>query len=337
MPFINAFKNINVLVIGEAILDSYLEGFSDRLCQEAPVPIVTLTHRQNVPGGAANTALNVRTLGANVRFLSVIGDDLEGNILRQALLEQGVSQEYILRQRLRRTLAKHRVISAGQILVRFDQGSTNAIDLEIEQRLIKDLHKLFPQSDVVIISDYGYGILTPNLIEAIANLQQNFPKTLVVDSKNLAAYRKIGVTAVKPNYQETMRLLGETELPENQSRISYILQNRKQILDITGAKIAAVTLDSDGALIFAQGNSPYRTFAQPINHANVTGAGDTFISALALALASGNSANVAAEIASMAAAIVVAKQGTATCSFAELQQQLFSNLNKMKKTPLEVA
>ncbi|MFB2879371.1 bifunctional heptose 7-phosphate kinase/heptose 1-phosphate adenyltransferase [Floridanema aerugineum] len=337
MPLINAFKNLNVLVIGEAILDSYLEGFSDRLCQEAPVPVVTLTHRQNVPGGAANTAVNVRTLGANVRFISVIGDDLEGNILRQALLEHGVSQEYILRQRLRRTLAKHRVISAGQILVRFDQGSTNAIDLEIEQRLINDLHKLFPQSDVVIISDYGYGILTPNVIEAIANLQQNFPKTLVVDSKNLAAYRKVGVTAVKPNYQETMRLLGETELPENQSRISYILQNRKQILDITGAKIAAVTLDSDGALIFTQGNSPYRTFAQPINHANVTGAGDTFISALSLALASGNAVNVAAEIASMAAAIVVAKQGTATCYFAELQQHLSSNLNRMKKTPLEVA
>jgi D-beta-D-heptose 7-phosphate kinase / D-beta-D-heptose 1-phosphate adenosyltransferase len=324
---IDAFTGLNVVVIGDAMLDSYLEGSTERLCQEAPVPVVTLSNRKNIPGGAANTAVNIRSLGGQVTFLSVIGDDLEGKILQQALEERGVSTDYILTQAQRQTLAKHRVIASGQMLVRFDQGSTHAIDAETEQALIDSLTLLYLNCDGVVISDYGYGILTPRIIQAIAQLQSSTPRLLVADSKNLAAYRHIGLTAVKPNYHETMRLLG---LPEQRldttstdnTRADRICLYGEEVLDITGAQIAAVTLDTEGAVIFERDSLPYRTYAQPTAHSRATGAGDTFVSALTLALAAGATTSAAAELASAAAAVIVAKEGTAACSVEELQAHI---------------
>lgn len=320
---IDAFTGLNVVVIGDAMLDSYLEGSTARLCQEAPVPVVTLSNRKNSPGGAANTAVNLRSLGGQVTFLSVVGNDLEGKLLREALEERGVSTERILTQTQRQTLAKHRVIASGQMLVRFDQGSTHSIDAETEQALIDSLTLLYPSCDAVIISDYGYGILTPRVIEAIANLQSSTPRLLVADSKNLAAYRHVGVTAVKPNYHEAMRLLNLPErrdaLSEGNTRAGCITLYGEEILDITGAQIAAVTLDTEGAVIFERDSLPYRTYAQPTPHARATGAGDTFISALTLALAAGATTYASAELASAAAAVIVGKEGTAACSVEELQ------------------
>lgn len=325
---IDAFTGLNVLAIGDAMLDSYLEGYTERLCQEAPVPLVNLSNRRDIPGGAANTAVNVRSLGSRVTFLSVIGGDMEGMLLRQALQERGVSTEYVMTQPLRQTLAKHRVIAGGQMLVRFDSGSTNPIDLETEQQLIDYLIDLFPRCDAVIISDYGYGILTPRVIQAIQELQSRTPRLLVVDSKNLAAYRHVGVTAVKPNYEEAIRLLGIRDQMRdaaslNSTRADRIALYGEQILHITGTQIAAVTLDTEGAVIFERGCLPYRTYAQPTAHSRATGAGDTFIGALTLALAASSTTSTAAELASAAAAVVLGKDGTAACSAQELQAHIF--------------
>lgn len=147
-----------MVVIGEAILDSYLEDTAGRLCREAPVPIVSVSSRKDVPGGAANTAANIRSLGGQVTFLSVIGDDAEGALLMQMLAESGISTECLLAQAGRRTLAKHRVIADSQMLVRFDQGDVDPIEPDTEQRVIDSLAAVFPLCDVLVISDYGYGI-----------------------------------------------------------------------------------------------------------------------------------------------------------------------------------
>lgn len=324
---IDAFTRLNVLVIGDAMLDSYLEGSTNRLCQEAPVPVVTLSLRKNIPGGAANTAVNIRSLGGQVTFLSAIGDDLEAHLLRQALEERGVSTDRILSQPQRQTLVKHRVIASGQMLLRFDQGSTNSINSETEQALIDDLTHFYSLYDAVVISDYGYGILTPRVIQAIAQLQSHTPRLLVVDSKNLAAYRHVGVTAVKPNYYEAMGLLGIRDPILDaagvcNTRADRITLYAEEILNITGAQIAAVTLDTEGAVIFERGSLPYRTYAQPTAHSRATGAGDTFVSALTLALAAGATTSTAAELASAAAVVIVNKEDTAACSVDELQAHL---------------
>lgn len=321
---LEAFRSLHVLVLGDAMLDTYLEGTSGRLCREAPVPIVSVHSRVDAAGGAANTAVNATELGSRVSFLTVIGDDLEGKRLRALLEDRGIATETVLRDPRRQTLAKRRVVAAGQLLVRFDEGSVEPIDPDVEQMLVERLETLAPECDAIIVSDYGYGVLTPRVIEALARLQAGISRLLVVDAKDPALYRQASVTAVKPNYEEAIRLLGVERLDNAHDRAEQMAQCAGELLASTGAQIAAVTLDRDGALICERGCPPYRTYALPAHDARAAGAGDTFISALALALASGEPTTAAAELASAAAAVVVSKDGTVACTASDLREYLAS-------------
>ncbi len=166
------FSSLNIIVIGEAMLDSYLKGSSDHLCYEAPVPVVAVQEQDNIPGGGANTAYNVHTLGGNVYFLSVVGNDVEGRRLVSALEDGGISTEYIYMDPMRKTMSKQRVLSENQMLVRFDQGDTSPISPQAEDYLIARLKELFNRCDAVILSDYDYGVLTPRLIQTLQELQE---------------------------------------------------------------------------------------------------------------------------------------------------------------------
>ncbi len=318
--YLEAFAGLDVLVLGEAMLDSYLEGNVGRFCQEAPVPIVSLAGRRDMPGGAANTAVNVRSLGGRVSFLSVTGDDTEGAQLRTALGARDVSTEHMVTVSGRRTLSKQRVMAGSQILLRLDQGSTDSVDTDTENALIERLAELFPRVAAVIVSDYRYGVLTPRVIRALADLQARWSRVLVSDSRRLEALRDVGATAVKPNYEEAVRLLGARALDGCRARAEGIARYGDRILELTGAQIAAVTLDSEGALVFEQGREPYRCYARASRQACVAGAGDTFVAALTLALAAGAPTASAAELASAAAAVVVGKERTAVCSAQELRE-----------------
>lgn len=320
-PVIERLPGLRALVVGDAMLDAYLRGTTDRLCREAPVPIVALSQRMNAPGGAANAAVNATALGARVRLLSAVGDDAEGQTLRAVLEDAGVTADAVLVERGRETLAKQRVIAGAQMLVRFDSGSTGPLQPSTEAAVVRRLEDLALESDAVIVSDYGYGVLGRRVRAALAALQRRAPRVVVVDSKTLAAYRSVGPTAVKPNYAEALRLVGPLAGAAGE-RCEVITGHGARLLDLTGAQIAAVTLDTDGALFFEQGRAPYRTYARPVDHSRAAGAGDTFGAALALALAAGADVPAAAEIASAAAAVVVAKDGTATCSLSELAAYL---------------
>jgi len=325
---IEAFTGLRVLVIGDAMLDSYLEGTTERLCPEAPVPVVSVRERRDAPGGAANTALNVRSLGAQVMLLGAIGDDAEGQTLATALGSEGV--EHLLGACPgRRTLAKTRVLAAAQVLVRFDRGDTTPVQDAVEEQLIDRLRDVYPECDAVIVSDYGYGVLTPRVIEALATLQRQAPRVLVGDSKCLGDYRHVGMTAVKPNYREALQLLGLPECQDRRTCVPALVGDANRLLDATGARIVALTLDTRGALIFERGQAPFRTFTQPNPQSRAAGAGDTFVSALALALATGCTTAVAAQVASAAAAVVVSKDGTACCTARELQARLAADDKRM--------
>jgi D-beta-D-heptose 7-phosphate kinase / D-beta-D-heptose 1-phosphate adenosyltransferase len=306
---LDAVTNLNIIVIGDAILDCYLEGFSDRLCREAPVPVVTVTNSEYVPGGAANTAVNVRSLGGKVTFISAIGDDGEGSLLCQALSRRSVPSKHLIVQSGRQTLAKQRVMASSQILVRFDSGTTDAIDEYTEQALIDELERRYPECDGAIVSDYGYGILTERVIDKLSQLQARHKRVLVVDAKNLAAYRHIPPLKVGSNVK---------------SRIEQILPYGDRILELTGATIAAVTLDTEGGIIFERGSQPHRTYTQPTIQSRTAGAGDTFVSALTLALAASATTPQAADFAATAAAVVVGKDGTTACSAEELREFLLN-------------
>jgi D-beta-D-heptose 7-phosphate kinase/D-beta-D-heptose 1-phosphate adenosyltransferase len=319
---IDRFRAQEVLVIGEAMLDTYLEGTGGRLCREAPVPIVDINGRRDAPGGAANAAVNARSLGARVRLLSVMGADVEGAVLRRLLRERGLEVEDVREDPARRTLSKTRVLMAGQLLLRYDQGSTGPLDPAAEEALIRRLGELFPISDAVVISDYGYGILTPRVIAALGDLQRRDPRVVVADSKDLAAYRRAGLTAVKPNYDEAVKLIGSPSSDGFGSRAERMAAEGARILDVTGARLAAVTLDTEGALVFERDRPPYRTYARPVQHSRAAGAGDTFLTALALGLAAGGDPTAAAELASAAASVVVGQEGTVPCAADDLRDQV---------------
>ncbi|HET7829194.1 MAG TPA: D-glycero-beta-D-manno-heptose 1-phosphate adenylyltransferase [Candidatus Limnocylindrales bacterium] len=325
---LDRFASLRVLVVGEAILDGYLDGVAGRISREAPVPIVELNSRSDVPGGAANTAHNLAALGARVRFLSVVGEDEEGERLLDALRVADVDVAAVARVPGRRTLAKQRISAGGQMLLRFDTGSTDPIDAAYEDRLIGDVLEAWPAIDAVVISDYGYGVVSDRLLAVLGERQRHDPRVVVADARDLRRYRPAGVTAVKPNFGEACRLLGEPEERGSRPRAAQAGMAGERLLERTGARIVALTVDQDGAFVFERGAPPYRTYATPHPSSRAAGAGDTFVSAFALAIAAEASAPAAAELASAAAGVVVRRNGTSTCSLAELRDALAADAGK---------
>ncbi len=321
---IRAFPRLDVGVLGDLMVDVYVEGVTRRLAREAPVPTVDIELRHDEPGGAANAAANVGALGASVTLLGVLGDDPDGDALREALRRDAVGDGLVVRQIGRRTLVKQRVVAQGQLLLRLDHGDTTPVGAEAERTLLEGLERVHARADALIVSDYGYGTITPAVLERLAALQRRAPKVLVVDAKDGLRYTSIGVTAVKPNYEQAVRWLGLTPL-RGERRIAQLDRRGPDLLTLTGAELVAVTLDSDGALLFEPDTPPYRTFARPERQSRSTGAGDTFAAALTLALAGGAQTAAAAELASAAAGVVAAKDATARCTAFELRQRLFAD------------
>jgi len=317
---IGDFSRLKVVVLGDALLDGYLEGVTTGVCREAPVPVVTVRQQAYAPGGAGNTASNVAGLGGQVVLLSAIGTDREGDRLCEALEECGVSTNYVIRSKERQTVAKYRVRADAEMLVRLDQGTGDPLDAGTEHALVANLLDVFSTCDAVIISDYGYGIVTPRVIKVLEMLQARARRILVVDSRrDLTAFRHAGVTAVKPNYAEAIQLLEGLDAAPAANRVETIADRGHHILELTRAQSVIVTMDRDGAMVFERGRPVHRTFGYPARQARAAGAGDTFVSALALALAAGATARAAAELASAAAAIVVEKEGTVACSVRALR------------------
>ena len=319
---IESFADLNVLVVGEAMLDSYLQGRVGRVCREAPVPIVALDGRRDVAGGAANTAVAAAALGATVRFVSAVGQDEAGTTLLAVLAAAGIDTDGVLRVPGRETMVKQRVSAGGQLLLRLDRGSEGEVDAVSERRLIEAVAGAWDAADAVIVSDYGYGIATPAMIAAVAALQRRAPRILVADAKDLRRWKDAGLTAAKPNYDEARALAGLPTVAGTAARVDQIVAARDVLRAAVGAELLAVTLDTAGAVVFEGNRDPYRTFTQPAADSHAAGAGDTFSAALALALAAGAHSAGAADLASAAATACVAAPGTSTCTAQMLAEQI---------------
>jgi D-beta-D-heptose 7-phosphate kinase/D-beta-D-heptose 1-phosphate adenosyltransferase len=318
LAIINRFQDLKILVIGDAMLDVYLDGAANRICREAPVPIVDVKHINAMPGGAANAAVNLAQLGAKVHYLSIIGGDHEGELLKESLKSHGLDTSLILCDQSRQTITKQRVIAGNQLLVRFDAGTAQTVCDNYERQIIDALKEKFHEVDAVIVSDYGCGLMTDKVIEALRALQRKKETLLVIDAKSLDKYSRIGATVAKPNYQELVTLLAITEPAASGRRSEQIRRYSQELLKKTGTKYVAATIDIEGALLFQQGREPYRTFSKSVEDSKAAGAGDTYISALTLALASGAPIESAGEIAQSAAMVILQKSATATCTQSEL-------------------
>src|SRR3954454_17769683 len=199
LTIVERIAELSALVIGEPILDGWLSGDSLRLSREAPVQVVDVTDPQLLPGGAGNTAVNLAALGAEVRLLGAVGDDHDGDELRRILTRSHVRSDDVLVVPGRRTLAKRRILAGEQMLLRYDEGDALALPAESEQQLLDRLDLLYPSMDVVVISDYDCGLLTPAVARRIRALQRRSPTVLVVDARDPGRWRDVGAVAVKPN------------------------------------------------------------------------------------------------------------------------------------------
>ncbi len=213
---VRSFRHLRVLVIGDAMLDTYLEGTAARLCSEGPVPVVRKTSELRAPGGAANTAANLRALDADVTFLGIVGHDIAADLLRSSLREQGVDDSFLVEDEHASTLHKLRILADGQYVVRFDDEETHQYTQASQQRLLADLEEVFPRCDLVVVSDYCYGVISDELIHRLRELRSAHPKVLLVDSKDLYRFRDVGATVITPNVLEA-RLLVEPTSPHRRT------------------------------------------------------------------------------------------------------------------------
>jgi D-glycero-beta-D-manno-heptose-7-phosphate kinase len=295
-----------VLVVGDAMLDRYFFGDVERISPEAPVPVVRVTREEARLGGAANVALNVKSLGAHVTLITVVGNDEPAVRLQGLLKEKGVDSILGTDTKLH-TCVKLRVIGRAQQLVRIDFESQP--DHEVLADMLSDYSQALPQHDAVLFSDYGKGGLAhiPRMIE----LARAAGKPVLVDPKGVDYGRYTGATVVTPNRSELSQVVGgwstEEQLHERAERLRESL--RLDSLLLTRSEEGMSLFDSAGHV---------RVAAKAREVFDVTGAGDTVIAVVATMLACGMTLREALPIANHAAGLVVGKFGTATVSYAEL-------------------
>ncbi|HZC04582.1 MAG TPA: PfkB family carbohydrate kinase [Ktedonobacterales bacterium] len=327
---VRRFRHLRVLVIGDAILDTYLLGAAERLCVEGPVPVVRKQSERRVPGGAANTASNLRALGASVTYLGLIGRDAAGAMLRDMIQRQGIEDRWLLEDDAVTTQHKLRIIADGQYVVRFDEGATNTPAMSTRCRLREGVESELARCDVVVISDYCYGALDDALIAHVKAQREQRDAPLVVDSKQLARFRTARASVVTPNLAEARALVeahGSLAAPltrgdDPKARVAEGERLAEALLEILDTQIAAVTMAADGVALAARDGRRWRIPAYPIARPNDVGAGDSFTSALALALAAGAAPDEAARIGVDAASIAVSKRFTSLVEHRELLQRV---------------
>ena len=326
VDLVRRFRGLRALVIGDAMLDTYLEGTASRLCREGPVPVVRKTGEHRLPGGAANTAANLRRLGAEVFFLSIVGRDTAGIALRAALLERGVDDCWMVEDESTHTIHKLRIQADGQYVVRFDEDALYH-SKESQEQLLAKLKEIFAHCDLVVLSDYGYSSVSNEVIEQIKLLRSLHPCLLLVDSKNLYRFRNAGATVVTPNYLEARLLVEHGRITEptvsgtgiDMCEVEHI---GRRLLAMIDAENAAITLAGDGVFLIDRQGMTLHIPTYPTGQANDIGAGDSFAAAMALALAAGGSVEEAARIAVDAASIAITKPWTAVVSYQELLQKV---------------
>ncbi len=304
-----------VLVVGDPILDTFISGTVDRLCSEGPVPVVVKSGEEDVPGGAANVAANIQSLGGIPVLAGLVGRDQAAGRLRAALAVRGLEKEQmrLVEDPNRPTPHKSRLVAGGQLLARFDQEPGGPVGPPTALRLAGVIEAALPDCDVVVVSDYGCGTLDRVVLDALVRARAARSCPLLVDAKDLARHAPLRPTLVTPNLGEGRRLAGSAGTP---------LEVADRVRKRSGAQWALVTMGGEGAALASASGERSVLPAWPVQAVNEVGAGDSLIAAAALALAAGASVDDAARVGMAAAAAAVAKPGTAVVAPQELTQRL---------------
>lgn len=315
---IEALKRGTVLILGDVMLDTYLSGDADRISPEAPVPVIRIEEERHVLGGAGNVARNVTALGGKALLLGMRGDDAAGERLSSLLKEEGI-QAALHVHPSRPTTVKSRILARGQQMLRFDQELTTPFTGQEEDALLQAAEELLQQCQAIVVSDYNKGLVTPSFMQGLKKRLSKLPHPLpvLVDPKpgNINAYT--GVTLMTPNIKETGEL---AQMPVHSKQ--DVVAAGRTLMRRVGCEHMLTTLGSDGMAVFETEDRIRRVPTVARKVFDVTGAGDTVIATIALALSAGISLFKASILANHAAGEVVGEIGAATCSNERLYQAL---------------
>ncbi len=329
---IGKFNKARILVLGDVILDEYIQGSVDRISPEAPVPVVWANKHTFIPGGAANVANNIRSLDAGICLVGVIGKDKNADILLSELKKRKISTRGIFIDPLRHTTVKTRILAGHQQVVRVDWEHTNSLPERINQRILKFIKTNINDFDAIIIEDYGKGVVNMRLLQDLISLSRSHKKIIAVDPKEEHFQYYRGVTSITPNRKELENAIRNLRIKDTANKFKFntdkLFTDRDvelaagEILKYLGLESLLVTLGDAGMRLFEKNGriTHIPTVAQEVF--DVSGAGDTVIAAFALALSCGASKLEAAHIANFAAGIVVGKLGTAVTTRKELLERI---------------
>lgn len=315
---ISKFRKQKILVVGDVMVDKFVWGKVSRISPEAPVPVVEVTRESHAFGGSGNVANNLTSLGAQVYLVGVIGNDIVGEQLKNDLINKNILVDGIICDSSRPTSIKTRIIAQHQQVVRVDKEVKGVFSREIENKLVSKIEEIIKDSDAMIISDYGKGVISQPILKKAISLahKQGIPITVDPKIEHFLNYKR--VSCITPNLSEAIAGMRSLEVSDDKD----IFELGNKILKKLNSESVLMTRGEKGMTLFEPGGKITHIPTRAKEVFDVTGAGDTVIATFTLAIAAKANFVEAAEISNFAAGVVVGKIGTATVSQDELRHAI---------------
>lgn len=307
-PFLDSLRSATrsktIAVVGDVMIDRYIWGKVNRISPEAPVPVVEVESESHRLGGAANVAANIASLGATALLVGVVGDDADGRMFREILVQQNASADGIVSDPSRPTTVKTRVIAHDQHVVRIDSEAKSDVAASIAQQLYEAVERNIASIDGIIVEDYNKGVVTADLIRSLIALANRHNTIITIDPKFHHFFEYTDVTVFKPNRKETEDALGRKLVNEEDVRTAG-----RELLERLRAKNILLTRSEKGMSLYRADGSEHHFPTNARSVVDVSGAGDTVIATLTVMLAAGATVPEAAALANIAGGIVCGSVG----------------------------
>jgi len=325
---VDALRGHTVVILGDVMLDRYWWGSVSRLSPEAPVPVVEKQRSSAAPGGAANVAANVASLGGRPLLVGVVGADEAAGELSANLRQHDISDEHLVIDSLRPTTVKTRIVAVSQHVVRVDEEDRSPLARSVAARLTERTLALLAGAQVLVISDYAKGALSPELLQRVIRAARARDIRIVVDPKGHDYSRYAGASLICPNRGEALAAARVSA-----DEIDAVARAGRRLLEAGIAETVLITLGEAGMLLFERDGRPTAISALARAVYDVTGAGDTVIATVSLALAAGLGLERAVRLANVAAGLAVEQVGTTAVTTAQLREAL-SGARAVPEAPL---
>lgn len=318
-----------VTVVGDVVLDGWWSGTVERMCREAPAPVVEIDQRVFSPGGAANTAMNLAAMGAKVKIAALIGADSAGSRLRALLQAAGVDTSGLVACAGRRTITKYRIVSGDQVMLRLDEPVVADLPAANLDEFGRAVSAACAAAQALVVCDYGTGALlagAASALDTVINGHRDLRPLVVIDAHDPTPWAVLKPDLVTPNAREAAAVLGlaPSAAARTEGRVQMMAAHAPELLTATGSEAVVLTLDTEGSLMLSRSGATHRTWARAASEKQASGAGDTFVAALTLSQACGLPLTTSIDLAQTAADVVVQRMGTSVCSSRDLEAHLGS-------------